>query len=171
MFNEFISQQNFRVNEWKTRLEEKAHACLVNLYEDLATGHDIPWLNWRCLNRLRTGYTCSKEQKKKGRYFNVDTTCEYGEHVSHVAMLTPRTPLLLGRPSRVQRYSSIMHRAMEKDSLMTRYDGEWNANGIGNKQTELSIFLEAHNVKVAAIKESKITAQSRSPNIQNYTLV
>ena len=47
----------------------------------------------------------------------------------------------------------------------------WNANGIGNKQMELSIFLEAHNVKVAAIQESKLTAKSRSPNIQNYTLV
>ena len=48
---------------------------------------------------------------------------------------------------------------------------QWNANGIGNKQTELSISLEAHNVKVAAIQESKLTAKSRSPNIQNYTLV
>ena len=48
---------------------------------------------------------------------------------------------------------------------------QWNANGIGNKQTELSIFLEAHNVKVAAIQESKLTAKLRSPNIQNYTLV
>ena len=48
---------------------------------------------------------------------------------------------------------------------------QWNTNGIGNKQRELSIFLEAHNVKVAAIQESKLTAQSRSPNIQNYTLV
>ena len=48
---------------------------------------------------------------------------------------------------------------------------QWNANGIGNKQTELSIFLEAHNVKVAAIQESKLTAKSRSPNIPNYTLV
>ena len=44
---------------------------------------------------------------------------------------------------------------------------QWNANGISNKQTELSIFL----VKVAAIQESKLTAKSRSPNIQNYTLV
>ena len=34
-----------RVNEWKRRLEEKAHAGLVNLYEDLATGHDSSWLN------------------------------------------------------------------------------------------------------------------------------
>ena len=46
-----------------------------------------------------------------------------------------------------------------------------NAYGIGNKQTELSIFLEAHNVKVAAIQDSKLMAKSRSPNIQNYTLV
>ena len=44
------------------------------------------------------------------------------EHGSHVAMLTPRTPLKLGRPFRVQRYSSSIHRAMEEDSLMTRYD-------------------------------------------------
>ena len=59
-----------RVNEWKRRLDEKAHAGLVNLYEDLAMGHDSPWVNWRCLNRLRTGYTCSKEQRKKWGYFN-----------------------------------------------------------------------------------------------------
>ena len=48
---------------------------------------------------------------------------------------------------------------------------QWNANGIGNKRTELSIFLKAHNVKVVAIQESKLTTKLRSPNIQNYTLV
>ena len=48
---------------------------------------------------------------------------------------------------------------------------QWNKNGIGNKQTEISIFLEAHDVKVAAIQESKLTTKSRIPNIQNYTLV
>ena len=80
-----------RVNEWKRRLEEKAHAGVVNLYEDLATGHDSPWLNWRCLNRLRTGYTCSKEQRKKWGYFNGDTTCECGlatENTSHMLQCT-----------------------------------------------------------------------------------
>ena len=50
-----FSAKVVRVNEWKRKLEEKAHAGLVNLYEDLVTGHDSPWLNWRCLNRLRTG--------------------------------------------------------------------------------------------------------------------
>ena len=53
----------------------------------------------------------------------------------------------------------------------TFYILQWNSNGIGNKQTELSIFLEAHDVKVAAIQELKLTAKSRSPNISNYTLV
>ena len=53
----------------------------------------------------------------------------------------------------------------------TMSDKTFNANGIGNKQTELSIFFKAHNVKVAAIQESKLTTKSRSPNIQNYTLV
>ena len=46
------------------------------------------------------------------------------DHGSHVAMLTPLTPLHLGQPSRVQRYSSSMHRAMVEDSLMTRYDDD-----------------------------------------------
>ena len=76
-----------RVNDWKRRLEEKTQADLVNLYEDLATGHDSPWLNWICLNRLRTGYTCSKEQRKKWGYFNGDITCECGlaaESTSHM---------------------------------------------------------------------------------------
>ena len=54
------------------------------------------------------------------------------KHVSHVSMLTPRKPLHFGRPSRVQRYSSSMHRAMEEDSLMTRYDDD-TVNGNGHK--------------------------------------
>ena len=64
---------------------------LSQLNEDLATGHDSPWLNWRCLNRLRTGYTCSKEQMKKCGYFNGDTTCECGmatENTSHMLQCT-----------------------------------------------------------------------------------
>ena len=51
------------------------------------SSHDSPWLNWRCLHRLRTGYTCSKEQRKKWGYFNGDTTCECGlatETTSHM---------------------------------------------------------------------------------------
>ena len=47
--------------------------------ESLAKGHTSPWAAWRCLNRLRTGVACSKEQRKRWKYFNGDTTCEYGQ--------------------------------------------------------------------------------------------
>ena len=46
---------------------------------------------------------------------------------------------------------------------------QYNANGIDNKQVELGEFLERHKVKVAVIQESKLTLNSRTPNIQNFT--
>ena len=48
---------------------------------------------------------------------------------------------------------------------------QFNANGIGNKQVELGDFLERHEVKVVVIQESKLTINSRTPNIQNFTTV
>ena len=44
-----------------------------------------------------------------------------------------------------------------------------NANGIGNKLTELEVVLERNKVKVAVIKESKLSHKSKNPCIQNYT--
>ena len=55
------------------------HNYAVNLDESLAKGHTSPWAAWRCLNRLRTGVACSKEQRKRWKYFNGDTTCECGQ--------------------------------------------------------------------------------------------
>ena len=48
---------------------------------------------------------------------------------------------------------------------------QFNANGISNKQVELGEFLERHKVKVAVIQESKLTLNSRTPNIQNFPTV
>ena len=48
---------------------------------------------------------------------------------------------------------------------------QFNANGIGNKLTEFCEFLERHNVKVAVIQESKLSSNSRTPSIQNFTRV
>ena len=55
---------------------------------------------------------------------------------------------------------------VRQDIQHTTVERQWY-----RKQTKLSIFLEAHDVKVAAIQESRLTAHSRSPNNQNYTLV
>ena len=46
-----------------------------------------------------------------------------------------------------------------------------NANGIGNKLTELEVALERNMVKVAVIQESKLSPKSKNPCIQNYTTV
>ena len=49
-------------------------SCLVGSNEESDKGYNSPWLTWLCQNRLRTGYTCSKEQRKKWGSFNGDTT-------------------------------------------------------------------------------------------------
>ena len=46
-----------------------------------------------------------------------------------------------------------------------------NANGIGNKLTELGVIRENNKVKVAVIQESKLTPKSKNPCIQNYITV
>ena len=68
-----------RCSEWQHRQNLASHNCAVNLDESLAKGHTSPWTAWRCLNRLRTGVACSKEQRKRWKYFNGDTTCECGQ--------------------------------------------------------------------------------------------
>ena len=67
-----------RCNEWQHSLNTKTHSCSANLAERLARGHTSQWTTWRCLNRLRTGVTCSKEQRKKWGYYEGDTTCDCG---------------------------------------------------------------------------------------------
>ena len=46
-----------------------------------------------------------------------------------------------------------------------------NANGIGNKLTELEVVLERNTIKVAVIQESKLSHKSKNPCIQNYNTV
>ena len=48
---------------------------------------------------------------------------------------------------------------------------QFNANGIGNKLTELGEFLKRHNVKVVVIQESKLSSNSKTQSIQNFTTV
>ena len=48
---------------------------------------------------------------------------------------------------------------------------QFNANGIGNKLTELGEFLKRHNIKVVVIQESKLSSNSKTPSIQNFTTV
>ena len=67
-----------RCNKWQRRLNTKPHSHIANLTESLARGHTSQRTSWRCLYRLRTGDTCSKEQRKKWGYDEGDTTCDCG---------------------------------------------------------------------------------------------
>ena len=49
-----------------------------HLYEEMAKGYHCPWTTWKCLNRLRTGFTCSKAQRKKCKFYRGDTTSVCG---------------------------------------------------------------------------------------------
>ena len=46
-----------------------------------------------------------------------------------------------------------------------------NANGIGNKLTELRVVLGRNKVKVAVIQDSKLSPKSKNPCTRNYTTV
>ena len=73
------------------RLQAIPHRATANLDESLAKGFDKPWTTWRCLNGLRTGFTCSKEQSQRWRYYEGDTTCECGlatENTAHMMQCT-----------------------------------------------------------------------------------
>ena len=50
-----------RCSAWLMRLQALPHRATVNPDESLAKAFDRPWTTWRCLNRLRTGFTCGKE--------------------------------------------------------------------------------------------------------------
>ena len=79
-----------RCSAWLRRLQAIPHRATVNIDESLAKGFDRPWTTWRCLNRLRTGFTCSKEQRQRWRYYG-DTTCECGlatENTAHMMQCT-----------------------------------------------------------------------------------
>ena len=96
-------------SKWLRRTNKTSHQNSVNLDESLVRGHDSPWTTWRCLNRLRTGYTCSKEQRKKWQYFDGDTTRECALETENTAHMLQCT--LLARPCTLDDLSKFNHTA------------------------------------------------------------
>ena len=48
---------------------------------------------------------------------------------------------------------------------------QWNCNGIRGKQEKLSSYLDANNVKVACLQETKLTPRAKDPSIPGYTII
>ena len=114
-----------RCSAWLRRLQAIPHRATVNLDKRLAKGLYRLWTTWRCLNLLRTGFTCSKDQRPRWRYYEGDTTCECAlatENTAHMLQCT-----LLAKPCSLNdfnkfnhTYSKEMRGKMENTSLMTR---------------------------------------------------
>ena len=86
----------------------------------------------------------------------------------------PATPARPQRPSNQPHHhphhlQPLLHLQISDDSTFNVL--QFNANGIGNKLTELGVVLERNKVKVAVIQESKLTSKSKNPCIRNYTTV
>ena len=80
-----------RSSAWLRTLQAIPRRATANLDESLANGFDRPWTTLRCLNRLRTRFTCSQEQRQRWRYYEGDTTCECGlatENTTHMLQCT-----------------------------------------------------------------------------------
>ena len=71
-------------------------------------------------------------------------------------------------PKREPLPQSIPTQALDGNSFTIM---QFNANGIGNKLAELGEFLERHKVKVAVIQEPKLSSNSKTQSIQNFTTV
>ena len=48
---------------------------------------------------------------------------------------------------------------------------QYNINGIQNKLDELLHYMEANDIKIAALQETKLTSKSKEPKTPNYTLI
>ena len=48
---------------------------------------------------------------------------------------------------------------------------QWNCCGIQNKLTELTSFVNEHNIKIIVLQETKLTNKSKTPEIPNFVLV
>ena len=79
----YFTLKVFRCSEWQERLCNKPHIGIINLHKEMMKGYDSPWTTCKFFHRLRTGYTCSKSQRKKN-------------HGTHVTVLATCTSLLFG---------------------------------------------------------------------------
>ena len=108
-----------KCSEWLRRTNKRAHRTSVKLDESLARGHDSPWTTWRCLNRLRTGYTCSKEQRKKWQYFEMETQHVYAVLRQKISRTCCNAPFLHDHAHWMTFQSSTTQQSLaQKDDTM-----------------------------------------------------
>ena len=75
-----MPSEEMRIEQWKNRLRECPLKPDFNIEpaKVLAPGHQVPWKDWRCLNRLRTGTVKTRSTLAKWKFHNGPTLCKCG---------------------------------------------------------------------------------------------
>ena len=90
------SREQTRLQLWKERLKNTLPSIHMGISpaEKLPAGADLPWTQWKTLNRLRTHTGRSKSAMTKWGFFNGPTTCRchQAEHTMDHALACPLLP-------------------------------------------------------------------------------
>ena len=72
-------ENDIRFSEWQRRQNLASQYCDVNRDKKSIKGAYQCLDSVKMFEQVRTGVTCSKEQRKRWKHFNEDTTCECGQ--------------------------------------------------------------------------------------------
>lgn len=90
------SREETRLQLWTKRLEDDPPPTDMGIppSEALPPGSEAPWVQWKTLNRLRTGTGRSKAAMARWGYETGQTTCECGEedHTMQHCLVCPLLP-------------------------------------------------------------------------------
>ena len=111
-----MPSEEMRIKLWKNRLRECPFKLAFNieLAEVLAPGHQAPWKDWRCLNRLRTGTLKTRSTLAKCGFHNGLILCKCGT-ADDTAEHLLGCPLLLWKCSRddVSAFNNIAEKTVK----------------------------------------------------------
>ena len=144
--------------------------CLVKLKSNSTSVQCNKCLEWVHLRRQNN---CSELKSRKDySKFYICSTCLHDplpnpSNPSLLSSLSPSNPPANSAPPPSNRNKPHNN----DDRVYNLNILQWNCNGIRNKTSELSNFIQQHQIKVVVLQETKLSNKSTSPEILNFSLV
>ena len=149
------TQPNSCSSRWRVSISEP-RSCFQLLLSCMYTQHHSSRSSYQC-NRC-SGWVHAKCSGLLLNAAQYRSRLDLGPLSASMNLQSPPSPPPTHAPSAEQISDDSMFNVLQL-----------NANGIGNKLTELGVVLERNKVNVAVIQESKLTSKSKNPCIRYYT--